>query len=115
MPSCGNSNAWLSKAHSEPDGRFPPFSDVNHWASRTFTTNQPSPAGARPEPESSSGASRTARVYGCFSGLQPHAGDLDTGRNPPETRQRSGGKEVIKNRLVHSRVATASTAEGERG
>src|SRR2546421_7903422 len=66
MPRCGNSNSWLSNAHSEPDGCFPPFSDVNHWASRTFTTNQPSPAGARPEPESSSGASRTARVYGCF-------------------------------------------------
>src|SRR6185295_13717675 len=29
-------------------------------ASRTLTTNQPSPAGARPEPESSSGASGTA-------------------------------------------------------
>ena len=27
MPSCGNSNFWLSKAHSEPDGCFAPFSD----------------------------------------------------------------------------------------
>src|SRR5438093_4462616 len=63
MPNCGNSKSRLSKEHSEPDGFFPPFSDVNHWASRTFTTNQPSPAGARPEPESLSGASRTARVY----------------------------------------------------
>ena len=51
MPSCRNQNSWLSKAHSEPDGFFSPFSDVNHSASRTFTTNQPSPAGARPEPE----------------------------------------------------------------
>src|SRR2546428_13541816 len=63
MPTCGNSAFALSKAHSEPDGFFSPFSDVNHWASRTFTTNQPSPAGARPEPESSSRASSTARVY----------------------------------------------------
>src|SRR5207244_6348857 len=59
-------NSWLSKEHSEPDGFFSPFSDVNHRASRTFTTNQPSAAGASPEPESSSGASGTARVYGCF-------------------------------------------------
>ena len=40
------------------------LSDVHHSASRTFTTNQPSLAGARPEPESSSRASGTARVYG---------------------------------------------------
>src|SRR5712664_3441448 len=66
MPSCGNSNSWLSKEHSEPDSFFSPFSDVNHAASRTFTTNQPSPAGARPEPESLSGASGTARVYERF-------------------------------------------------
>src|SRR6266550_3902339 len=66
MPMCGNSAFALSKLHSEPDGFISPFSDVNHWASRTFTTNQPSPVGARPEPESSSGASSTARVYGCF-------------------------------------------------
>jgi hypothetical protein len=63
MPSCGNSDFALSKEHSEPDGRFSPFSEVNHWASRTFTTNQPSEAGARPEPESSSCASGTARLY----------------------------------------------------
>src|SRR2546430_1656981 len=71
MPSCGNSNSWLSKEHSEPDGRFSRFSDVNHWASRTFTTNQPWPAGARPEPESSSGASGTARGYECFGPVPP--------------------------------------------
>src|SRR2546421_10819587 len=71
MPNCGNSTFWLSKAHSEPDGCFSPFSDVNHWASRTFTTNQPSPAGARPEPESASGASGTARVYGRFGPVPP--------------------------------------------
>src|SRR5215210_8541912 len=65
MPSCRNQNSWLSKAHSEPDERCPPWavSDVNHSASRTFTTNQPSAAGARPEPESSSRDSTTARVY----------------------------------------------------
>src|SRR2546427_7336616 len=66
MPTCGKENSRLSKRQSEPGGFFSAFSAVNHWASRTFTTNQPSPAGARPEPESSSGASRTARVYGCF-------------------------------------------------
>src|SRR5205807_9729322 len=60
---CDTSHFALSKAHSEPDGCFSPFSEVNHSASRTFTTNQPSAAGARPEPESSSGASGTARVY----------------------------------------------------
>jgi hypothetical protein len=43
---------------------FRPSQNVNHCASRTFTTNQPSPAGASPEPESSSGASGTPRVYG---------------------------------------------------
>src|SRR2546426_8401488 len=71
MPSCGNSKFRLSNEHSEPDGCFSPFSDVNHWASRTFKTNQPSPAGARPEPESSSGASGTARVYGRFGAVPP--------------------------------------------
>src|SRR5207244_11619298 len=71
MPNCGNSKSRLSKEHSEPDGFFPPFSDVNHWASRTFTTNQPWAAGARPEPESSSDASGTARVYGCFGPAPP--------------------------------------------
>src|SRR6266571_458572 len=80
MPNCGNSNSWLSKAHSEPDGFFSPFSDVNHWASRTFTTNQPSPADARPEPESSSGASGTARVLrmlrACATAALALAGDL---------------------------------------
>src|SRR5207248_9260441 len=54
---CRNQCSPLSNVHSEPDGFFSPFSDVSHCASRTFTTNQPSPAGARPEPRSSSGAS----------------------------------------------------------
>src|SRR6478609_2459499 len=63
IPSCENSDFALSKEHSEPDGCFSPFSEVSHWASRTFTTNQPSPAGARPEPESSSGASGMRRLY----------------------------------------------------
>ena len=64
MPNCGNSTLSLSKPHSAPEGRRDPdVSEVNHWASRAFTTNQPSEAGARPEPESSSCASGTARVY----------------------------------------------------
>src|SRR4029453_8034653 len=63
MPSCENSAAPLSKAHSAPEGCFSSLSDVNHSAARTFTTNQPSATGARPEPESSSLASGTARVY----------------------------------------------------
>ena len=71
MPNCGNSNFWLSKSHAEPDGCFSPFSDVHHSASRTFTTNQPSLAGARPEPESSSRASGTARVYRSRNALAP--------------------------------------------
>ena len=70
MPNCGNSNFWLSKLHFDPDGCLAPFSDVHHSASRTFTTNQPSPAGARPEPTSPRGASGTARAYRS-SGLPP--------------------------------------------
>ncbi len=61
-PSCGNSNSWLSKLHPDPFDRLPVCSDVHHSASRTFTTNQPSSAGASPEPESSSRASGIARV-----------------------------------------------------
>src|SRR3954453_5585533 len=65
MPSCANSTGGGppggdsgSKAH-----RAPLPSEVPHSASRTFTTNQPSVTGARPEPKSSSRASRTARIY----------------------------------------------------
>jgi hypothetical protein len=53
----------LSNEHSEPDGCFSPPSELSHWASRTFTTNQPSSAGARPEPLSSSRASGMAQLY----------------------------------------------------
>jgi hypothetical protein len=42
MPSCGNSNAWLSKSHLELR-----VSSFGHIASRTFTTNQPSPGVTR--------------------------------------------------------------------
>src|SRR5688572_15302715 len=59
MPNCRNQNSWLSNPHPEPN-----VFDVHHSASRTLTTNQPSPAGARPEPKSSSRASGIARVYG---------------------------------------------------
>src|SRR5438874_2421544 len=74
MPSCVNSFAGVSKAHSAPDGFFelgPCASDVHHSASRTLTTNQPSVAGASPEPESSSRASGT--------GLESR--DLEEGAN----------------------------------
>src|SRR6187397_254313 len=54
IPSCGNSAAPLSKTQPEPNDF-----DVAHSASRALTTNQPSSAGARPEPESSSRASGT--------------------------------------------------------
>src|SRR5438034_4286344 len=79
MPSCGNPASRLSKEHSEPDGCFSPFSDVNHSASRTFTTNQPSAAGARPEPESSSRASGTARLYSVDGSRDPSAADARGG------------------------------------
>ena len=62
MPSCGNGNSLLSKRQSEPGGFCSLFSAVIHWASRTFTTNQPSEAGARPEPESLSCASGTCLI-----------------------------------------------------
>jgi hypothetical protein len=55
-------NSGVSKRQSEPGGFFSLFSAVDHRASRTFTTNQPSPAGARPEPESSSRASGMPRA-----------------------------------------------------
>src|SRR5215470_14268256 len=54
IPSCGNLAASLSNTVPEPNSF-----DVNHCASRTLTTNQPSSAGASPEPESSSRASGT--------------------------------------------------------
>ena len=57
IPSCGNSDASLSKRQSEPKDF-----DVLHAASRTLTTNQPSSVGARPEPESSSRASGTGGI-----------------------------------------------------
>src|SRR4051794_16184645 len=66
MPSCGNDTSWLSNPHPEPN-----VLDNHHSASRTFTTNQPSLAGARPEPESSSRASSTGRVYGRPSSFLP--------------------------------------------
>src|SRR5207244_7176554 len=56
-PTSANSTLPPSKEHSEPDGFLSPSSDVNHSASRTFTTNHPSVAGASPEAESSSRAS----------------------------------------------------------
>src|SRR5438128_817917 len=70
MPNSGKGNSRLSKRQSEPGGFFSLFSAVNHWASRTFTTNQPSPTGASPELESSSRASGTARVYALLSPLR---------------------------------------------
>src|SRR3954452_722587 len=65
MPSCGNSRGGAPAggySHSNAH-RAPLRSEVHHSASRTFTTNQPSVTGARPEPKSSSRASATARVY----------------------------------------------------
>src|SRR5690348_14574035 len=62
-PSSRNQNSPLSKTHSDPDAFSSPPSDVSHCASRTLTTNQPGPAGASPDPLSTSGASSTARVY----------------------------------------------------
>src|SRR6186997_1733660 len=58
MPTCGNRCPRVSNPHPESN-----VSDVHHSASRTFTTNQPSETGARPEPLSSRGASGTARPY----------------------------------------------------
>ena len=58
-PSCSNSAIGVSNEHSEPDRFFSPPSVVSHIASPTFTTNHPGPVGARPEPDSSSGASGT--------------------------------------------------------
>src|SRR5512133_4061423 len=51
IPSPLNQAASLSNTHPDPNAF-----DVDHSASRAFTTNQPSSAGARPEPESSSRA-----------------------------------------------------------
>ena len=48
MPSCGKGNSRLSNRQSEPGGLFSVFSAVDHWASPAFTTNHPSPTGARP-------------------------------------------------------------------
>ena len=62
-PKCGTRLAALERAPRA--GRPQSFSEVRHTASLTLTTNQPSQTGARPEPESSSGASDTPRVYGC--------------------------------------------------
>src|SRR4051794_25401347 len=73
MPSCANSTGGASPGgYSDSKGhRAPLRSEVHHSASRTFTTNQPSVTGARPEPKSSRRASGTARVY---SGTDdPHA------------------------------------------
>src|SRR5262249_29476122 len=58
IPSCGNQAASLSNVQPDPKDF-----DVCHSASRVLTTNQPSSAGARPDPESSSRASGTTRVY----------------------------------------------------
>ena len=63
MPNCGNHASRLSNTHPEPN-----VSDVIHSVSRTFTTNQPSPVGARPAPESSSCASGMSRLYPSTSG-----------------------------------------------
>src|SRR5438477_6069480 len=63
MPSCGNRQASVSKPTPEPNA-----GDVHHSASRTLTTNQPSPAGARPDPPSSRGASGMSGVYGATVG-----------------------------------------------
>src|SRR3954462_13083860 len=52
--STGGSPYSLSKAHLAPL-----VSENHHSASRTLTTNQPSVTGVRPDPESSSCASRT--------------------------------------------------------
>jgi hypothetical protein len=66
MPSCRNECSGLSNTVAEPV-----VSDVIQAASRTFTTNQPSLAGTSPEPESSSLASGTARVYSFVERLPP--------------------------------------------
>jgi hypothetical protein len=62
IPSCvnstGGSRTSLSKLHAAPL-----VSELHHSTSRTFTTNQPSVTGARPEPEFSSRASGTAQAY----------------------------------------------------
>ena len=51
---CGNSASLFSNLTSEPNGF-----EALQAASRTLTTNQPSSAGTRPDPESSSRASGT--------------------------------------------------------
>ena len=63
MPNSENHASRLSNAHPEPN-----VWDVHHSASRTFTTNQPAPLGASPDPESARGASGTPRVYTVTSG-----------------------------------------------
>src|SRR5947208_14708923 len=69
MPRSGKWNSRLSNPHPEPN-----VCDVHHTASRTFTPNQPSPAGARPEPESSSRASGTPRLYWFCGPVPPPLG-----------------------------------------
>src|SRR3954463_9676086 len=94
MPTRGNENSWLSKTVPEPNAF-----DVHHSASRTFTTNQPSATGTRPEPESSSRASGTARVYGFAAATA--------------TRRRDGA--TATQTLIPSTPRQAASAEAPRG
>src|SRR5688572_14342693 len=76
MPSCEKQASPLSNRHPEPN-----VSDVHHSASRTFTTNQPAPAGARPEPASSSRASGTPRLYRSMADAVAARASVDSGRS----------------------------------
>src|SRR4051812_49377139 len=88
MPNCRNENSGLSGPYAQ-DSRFwntqsdPRESNVSHIASDTFTTNQPSSAGARPEPESSSRASGTRTTLASLARGRADVRPLDRGEIVP--------------------------------
>ena len=61
IPNCGNSTGESPYSFANQHAA-PLVSEVNHSASRTLTTNQPSVTGASPEPASSSRASVKNRI-----------------------------------------------------
>src|SRR5690349_23659494 len=107
MPSCANSTGGVSPGgYSDSNGqRAPRCSEVHHSASRTFTTNQPSVTGTRPEPKSSSRA----------SGTGPAAHGLDRG---PATREQLERVDALADQhldAVHDPRSTLARGLAERG
>src|SRR5580765_7032167 len=96
IPNCGNSSGESPYSFANQHAA-PLVSEVNHSASRTLTTNQPSVTGASPEPASSSRASVKNRI---IAAQATHPDLRECSRGPPELSRVPDGSIDRQNGIV---------------